>query len=319
MKKLLFSLLFLNLLIITITVIPKTYAFWTQPLPSDLATNAEIKIGKWKKLLILEELGNLEKPKEGLEFVYQNQFYVVLWDFDQVIPNQINWWGWKNPLSGINLLTENWIDSNYYDQKSLPVNKDGNFYLATETGASNHLPGTDKSWFKISPYYLSTNVYPKGFIISHGINEFGKTRYWIANQYNQGINPGNYAWAWTEILTWNGRSSKGEIVYNIDSDGSIRFWETLKNTKIEPNENSSKEGYFLEIKNGWISPLDNEIIVNFWLEHNSYQKGEIITYGIDNCLRYRYFKSLKKSVGETPFSIINGQEVLNRKYWQEIR
>jgi hypothetical protein len=120
-------------------------------------------------------------------------------------------------------------------------------------------------------------------------------------------------------LGWNGRSSKGEIVYNIDSDGSIRFWETLKNTKIEPNENSSKEGYFLEIKNGWISPLDNEIIVNFWLEHNSYQKGEIITYGIDNCLRYRYFKSLKKSVGETPFSIINGQEVLNRKYWQEIR
>ena len=142
MKKILFGLLIFNLFIFTITALPKTYAYWTSPLASDTVCNSKIKIGSWKKFLILEEVGQIANPEEGIEFIYQNQFYVVLWDLKGTIPNDNNWWGWENPWSGVNRISKAWLDSNYYDERSLPVLKDGSYYLAIDAGATNCIRGS---------------------------------------------------------------------------------------------------------------------------------------------------------------------------------
>lgn len=317
MKKILFGLLIFNLFIFTITALPKTYAYWTSPLASDTVCNSKIKIGSWKKFLILEEVGQIANPEEGIEFIYQNQFYVVLWDLKGTIPNDNNWWGWENPWSGVNRISKAWLDSNYYDERSLPVLKDGSYYLAIDAGATNCIPGSDPFWFKVSEVYLPTNIYHKGYITKYGFDFDGNPRYWLAKQYvNLGYTPGDYPWAWQEILVWEGSTKTGEIVYH-EVDGTIRFWKALKTNNLEPTDSSAKSGYFLEIKNGWIFPKTKEI-ANVWLEHNQYQPGDIVTFGVDNCLRYRFFRSVKPSNGEAPYTFINGKEVLNSKYWQEM-
>lgn len=318
MKKILFGLLIFNLFIFTITALPKTYAYWTSPLASDTVCNSKIKIGSWKKFLILEEVGQIANPEEGIEFIYQNQFYVVLWDLKETIPNDNNWWGWENPWSGVNRISKAWLDSNYYDERSLPVLKDGSYYLAIDAGATNCIPGSDPFWFKVSEVYLPTNIYHKGYITKYGFDFDGNPRYWLAKQYvNLGYTPGDYPWAWQEILVWEGSAKMGEIVYH-EVDGTIRFWKALKTNNLEPTDSSAKSGYFLEIKNGWIFPKTKEI-ANVWLEHNQYQPGDIVTFGVDNCLRYRFFRSVKSSIGEVPFTIIGSKETLNDEYWQEIR
>lgn len=318
MKKILFGLLNFYLFIFTITALPKTYAYWTSPLASDTVCNSKIKIGSWKKFLILEEVGQIANPEEGIEFIYQNQFYVVLWDLKETIPNDNNWWGWENPWSGVNRISKAWLDSNYYDERSLPVLKDGSYYLAIDAGATNCIPGSDPFWFKVSEVYLPTNIYHKGYITKYGFDFDGNPRYWLAKQYvNLGYTPGDYPWAWQEILVWEGSAKMGEIVYH-EVDGTIRFWKALKTNNLEPTDSSAKSGYFLEIKNGWIFPKTKEI-ANVWLEHNQYQPGDIVTFGVDNCLRYRFFRSVKSSIGEVPFTIIGSKETLNDEYWQEIR
>lgn len=318
MKKILFGLLNFYLFIFTITALPKTYAYWTSPLASDTVCNSKIKIGSWKKFLILEEVGQIANPEEGIEFIYQNQFYVVLWDLKETIPNDNNWWGWENPWSGVNRISKAWLDSNYYDERSLPVLKDGSYYLAIDAGATNCIPGSDPFWFKVSEVYLPTNIYHKGYITKYGFDFDGNPRYWLAKQYvNLGYTPGDYPWAWQEILVWEGSAKMGEIVYH-EVDGTIRFWKALKTNNLEPTDSSAKSGYFLEIKNGWIFPKTKEI-ANVWLEHNQYQPGDIVTFGVDNCLRYRFFRSVKPSNGEAPFTIIGSKETLNDEYWQEIR
>ncbi|HEY8395460.1 MAG TPA: hypothetical protein VIK96_01645 [Bacilli bacterium] len=298
---------------------PKTYAYWAQALPSGSVYKSSLQIGSWRKFIVLEEVGKIENPKAGDEFVFQNQFYVVLWDLDEAIPNNKNWWGWKNPWSGVNQVSELWLSTNYYDEHSLPVIKDGTAYLAMDSGASNQVPGTHSSWFVISDWYRNDNIYLKGYITKYGFNSEGEPRYWLAKAYvNPGYTPGNYNWAWEEILEWQGSVKKGATVYHYDSAGNVHFWQALKKSSVEPNAETARSGYFSEIINGWISPEKREI-VNLWVEHNNYTKGEIVAFGSDSCLRYRYFQARKQSVGEAPYYTLNGKEVINSEYWTEIR
>lgn len=318
MKKYRLGLL-LNL-ILAIFAFPQTYALWTNALTSEeTVCNSNVRIGIWKRYIVLEEVGKLVKPKEGTEFLYKGQVYAVLTDLDQDIPAEDSWWGWNNKWSMVNLLTEDWVSTNYYGIDSLPVRKDGVYYLPIHDGATNQVPGEGNAWFRVSEWYISTNIYLKGYIVKHGVNFDGSPRYWIAKDYvNAGTAPGVFAWAWDEVPNWSGEVEEDAVVYTASGDGSVRFWKALHATAAEPSEVAAQAGLFQEIKNAWISPADSHQVLNFWLGHNKYSAGEIVVYGADNCRRYRYFQAVKEAVGIPPFSIQNGQEVINNQYWKEI-
>ena len=316
MKK--YWLIMLVNLVFALLALPKTQAYWTSPLPSEAVCSSYVKIGNWKIYIVLEEVGRIDDPKAGLEFLYKDCLYVVIWDLDESIPDDEKWWGGNNRWSGDNVLSEDWVSTNYYDQRSMPIKKDGLYYLALHSGSTNQVPGNHYSWFEISEWFLPGNVYLKGYIVKHGFDSEGNPRYWVARQYvNPGHTPGVYAWAWDEIPEWRESAEEGETVYSFDENGEIRFWKALRDCEVAPSEETAGEGYFQEIKNGSVSPIREEI-VNFWLGHNHYSSGEVVIYGMLNSRRYRYFRAKRPSVGVVPFRIENGEEVINKEYWEEI-
>ncbi|MDD3999751.1 MAG: hypothetical protein PHX62_02500 [Bacilli bacterium] len=319
MKKLLYNLIIINLLILPILVIKNTYAIWANTLSSNSNYTGLVKIGYWKEIIILTEGEEISDPQEGDEFFYNDEVYIVLDNSISTIPADPDWWGWNNPWSKVNVITSEWISNNYYDQTFLPVSKDGKYYLALGSGANNNVPGSgSNTWFEVSLQYISTNVYKKGFIVASGTSN-GNPRYWIAiGQYiNPGLVPANNAWAWEEVLPFNGSVASGKHVYTLGDNDEVHFWKALKNTTNIPSTLSASTGDYHEIKNGWISPVRDEII-NHWVNHNLYQNGDTVTYGSDNALRYRYYRSIKTSLGEAPMLVVAGEEVLNQEYWEEI-
>ncbi len=307
------------LLILSLMAVRSTYAYWSIPQGSDSHTEEMVYLGSWKEILILEEIGNINQPKIGTEFYYQDQLYIIVKDNIDSIPNDKNWWGWNNPWSGVNLLTDSWVSTNYYNQHSIAVKYGNQYYLAVHEGASDKTPGLDTSWFLVDDDYVSSNIYPQGYIVRYGVKD-GKDRFWISKHFiNTNVYPNDNNNAWEEIPAWEQANTynKNTILYHHGLDGQIRFWKALKRTSLEPSIDSAISGDYFEIENAWKISDDN--VENKWFAHNIYQKNDVVVYGIDNLSRYRYFTCKSNNVlNQVPYYIVDGEVIINSTYWAEI-